>query len=71
METTEKWYTQPSMWTWRFTVLPNQGVHTDREVTVNRPNMIIKNKKEKTRIMIEVEILAGRECHAKGRRKRS
>ena len=24
----------------------NQAVHTDREVTANRPNIIIKNKKE-------------------------
>ena len=26
-------------------VLCNQTVHTDREVTANRPNIIIKNKK--------------------------
>jgi len=26
----------------------NQAVHTDREVTANRPDIIIKNKKEKT-----------------------
>jgi hypothetical protein len=30
------------------TVLWNQAVHTDREVTANRPDIIIKNKKEKT-----------------------
>ena len=30
------------------TVLWNQTVHTDREVTANRPDIIIKNKKEKT-----------------------
>ena len=53
------------------TVLPYQGVHRDREVTANRPNMTIKNKKKKICIMIEVEILAGRESHAKGSRKRS
>jgi hypothetical protein len=29
------------------TVLWNQGVHTDGEVTENRPDIIIKNKKEK------------------------
>jgi len=28
-------------------VLWNQAVHTDREVTANRPDIIIKNKKEK------------------------
>jgi hypothetical protein len=29
------------------TVLWNQAVHTDREVTANRQHIIIKNKKEK------------------------
>jgi hypothetical protein len=28
------------------TVLWNQAVHTDREVTVNRPDIIIKKKKQ-------------------------
>jgi len=27
------------------TVLWNQAVHTDREVTANRPDIVIKNKK--------------------------
>jgi hypothetical protein len=53
------------------TVLSYQGVNTDRDVTANRPNMTIQNKKEKICIIIEVEILAGRESHAKGNRKRS
>jgi len=30
------------------TMLWNQAVHTDREVTANRPDIIIKNKKVKT-----------------------
>ena len=30
------------------TVLWNQAVHTDKEVTANRPDIIIKNKKGKT-----------------------
>jgi hypothetical protein len=30
------------------TELWNQGVHTDRKVTANRPDILIKNKKEKT-----------------------
>jgi hypothetical protein len=42
------------------TVLWNQAVHTDREVTANRPNTIIKNKKEKTCILIDVAIPAVR-----------
>ena len=31
----------------------NQAVHTDREVTANRPDIIIKNKKEKTCTLID------------------
>jgi hypothetical protein len=36
----------------------NQAVHTDREVTANRPDIIIK--KEKTCTLIDVAILADR-----------
>ena len=42
------------------TVLWNQAVHTDREVIANRPDIIIRNKKEKTCILIDVAILADR-----------
>ena len=38
------------------TVLWNQAVHTDRDVTANRPHIIIKNKKEKTCTLIDVAI---------------
>ena len=41
------------------TVLWNQAVHTDREVTTNRSD-IIKNKKEKTCTLIDVAIPADR-----------
>ena len=41
------------------TVLCNQAVHTDGEVTANRPD-IIKNKKEKTCTLIDVAIPADR-----------
>jgi len=41
-------------------VLWNQEVHTDREVTANRPDIIIKNKKEKTYTLIDVAIPADR-----------
>jgi hypothetical protein len=41
---------------WNQTVL----IHTDREVTVNRADMIIKNKKEKTCALIDVAIPADR-----------
>jgi hypothetical protein len=32
----------------------NQAVHKDRELTANSPDIIIKNKKEKTCILIDV-----------------
>ena len=37
------------------TVLWNQGVHTDREVIANRPDVIIENKKKENTVY----------CHAK------
>ena len=38
------------------TVLWNQAVHTDREVTANRPDIIIRNRKERTCTLIDVAI---------------
>jgi hypothetical protein len=51
-------------------VLWNQAVHTDGEVTANRPDMRIKNKKEKTCKVIDVAIPA-EEMLCKRKRKRS
>ena len=48
IETTDKWYTHmPNLVCEEgdVTVLWNQAVHTDREVTANRPDIIIKKKK--------------------------
>jgi len=42
------------------TVLWSQAVHTGREVTANRPDIIIENKIEKTCTLIDVAILADR-----------
>jgi len=42
------------------TVLWNQAVHTDREVTANRPDIIIKNNKKKRCTLIDVAIPADR-----------
>ena len=42
------------------TLLWNQAVHTDIKVTANRPDMIIKHKKEKTCTLIDVAIPADR-----------
>jgi len=36
----------------------NPAVHTDREVTANRPDVISKNKKEKTCVLIDVAMPA-------------
>jgi len=47
IETTDKWYTympKPVCEEGDVTVLWNQVVHTDREATANRPDIIIKNK---------------------------
>ena len=63
IETTDKWYThmpKPVCEEGDVTVLWNQAVHTDREVTANRPDIIIKNKKEKTCTLIDVAIPADR-----------
>jgi len=42
------------------TVLWNQAVHTERDFTANRPDIIIKNEKEKTCTLIDVAIPADR-----------
>ena len=63
IETTDKWYThmpKPVYEEEDITVLWNQAVHTDREVTANRADMAIKNKKEKTCTLIDVAIPADR-----------
>ena len=57
IETTDKWYTLLSKPVYELevvTVLWNQAVHTDREVTASRQDIIINNKKEKTPILIDV-----------------
>jgi hypothetical protein len=38
----------------------NQCVHTDREITANRPDIKIKNKREKACTLIDVAIPADR-----------
>jgi len=62
-ETTDKWYThmpKPVCEEGNVTMLWNQAVHTDRKVTTNRPDIIIRNKKEKTCPLIDVAIPADR-----------
>ena len=50
------------------TALWSQGVHTDREVTSNRPDIIIKNKKRKNTHTDRRGNTSGQTCHAKGSR---
>jgi hypothetical protein len=60
---TDKWYTHMPMPVYEqenITVLWNHIVHTDREVTTNSPDKIIKNKQEKTYLLIDVAIPADR-----------
>ena len=63
IETTDKWYThmpKPVCEEGDVTVLWNQVVHTQREVTANRPDIVIKNKKEKTCTLIDAAMPADR-----------
>jgi hypothetical protein len=68
IETTDKWYTHAQEGD--FTVLWNEVMHTDREVTANGPDIIIKNKKPKTRTLIDVAIPADRNVVQKEAEKR-
>jgi hypothetical protein len=47
------------------------AVHTDRNVTANRPDIIIKNKEEKTCTLIDVTIPAGRNVQKEAEKKLS
>jgi len=63
IKTTGRWYTHPPKPVYEqedVIVLWNQGVYTEREFTANSPDVIIKNKKEKTCILIDVTIPADR-----------
>ena len=51
------------------TVLWNQTVHTDREVTANRADLIIKNKKRENKHSDRCGNTCGQKCCAKGSRK--
>jgi hypothetical protein len=63
VETTDEWYTHapnPICEHENVTVLCNQGVHTERQVTANKPDIVIENKKEKTCTLIDVAVPADR-----------
>jgi hypothetical protein len=48
------------------TVLCNQAVHTEREVTANRPDIIIKNKKTENMHTDRCGNTGIQKCRAKG-----
>jgi hypothetical protein len=63
IETTENWYShipKPVCQNEDITVLWNQGIQTYREVLANRPDIIIKNKKDKICLLIDVVIPSDR-----------
>jgi len=51
-------------------VLWNQAVHTDREGTENRTDIIIKNKKKETCILIDMAISTDRNVVRKEKQKK-
>jgi len=53
------------------TVLWNQAVHTDRVATANRPDLIIKKKKEKTCTLIDVAIPTDRNVQKEAEKKKN
>jgi hypothetical protein len=72
-ETTENWYSYiPKLVCQHedITVLWNQGVQTDREVLANRPNIIIKNKKDKICLLTDVAIPSDRNAIQKESKKK-
>jgi len=68
IETTDKWYTHISKPVCEedVTVLWNQAVHTDREVTANRPDIIIINKKTENMHTDRCGKTRRQKCCAKG-----
>jgi hypothetical protein len=73
IEMSDKWYThmpKPVYEKEDITVLWNQGVNANREGTKSGPGIIIKNKKEKTCILIDVAIPADRNVVQKEREKK-
>ena len=68
-ETADKWYThmpKPVYEEGDVTVLWNQAVHTDREVTANRPDITIKNKKRENLRTDRCGNTRRQKCCAKG-----
>jgi hypothetical protein len=59
IETTENWYShipKPVCQHEDITVLWNKGKQTDRDIVANRPDIIIKNMKDKICLLTDVTI---------------
>jgi hypothetical protein len=73
IETTENWYSHIPKPVWQhedITILWNQGVQTDTEVLANRPEMIIRNKKDKIYLLIDIAIPSDRNVIQKESKKK-
>ena len=58
-EVKEKWYeNEPKTVTEKnnVTILWDMPIHTDRTITANRPDIVLKNKKDKTFLLIDKTI---------------
>jgi hypothetical protein len=73
IETTENWYSHtpnPVCQHEDITVLWNQGIQTDREVLASRPDIIIKNMKDKIFLLIDGAISSDRNVIEKESKKK-
>ena len=59
IEVKERWYEhEPMAVTGKdsITILWDMHIHTDRAITTNRPDIVLKNKKDKTWLLIDMTI---------------
>ena len=59
IEVKEQWYEhEPKTVTWNdsVTILWDMPIHTDRTIAANRPDIVLKNKKDKTCLLIDMTI---------------
>ena len=64
----ERWYEhEPKTVTEndRVTILWDMPIHTDRTIAANRPNIVLKNKKDKTCLLIDMTIPLNTNASAK------
>ena len=65
---TEKWYEhtpQPVIESTEVTILWDFTIHTDRKIYADRPDIIIKDHREKTCIMLDVAVPADKNISLK------